>query len=366
MEANIAEINISNLKSNIEVIKGVVGPYVKFLAVVKADAYGHGLELISRYLDNVDGFGVANVEEGIKLRKIGLSKPILIMGDIFPSDIDEILHYNITPSVSNIEIAKLISKKALRENTQVPIHIKVDTGMGRFGFMVEDLIKSIDKILELSNLKLEGIFSHFSTAGVDKDYVDLQFRRFIELISILERKKIFFSLRHIANSPASLLHPYTAMDMVRIGLAMYGINPTKSELPVNLLPVMSLKSKILTIRDIPKDWSISYDRTFISSKEMKIGIIPLGYGDGIPFQLSNNGYVLVRGRRVQIIGRICMDYTIIDLTDVPEANIGDEVVIIGTQGKENILVNEIAERCKVIPYTIITNLKGRIKREIKS
>ena len=365
MEANILEIDISNLKSNIEVIKGFIGPYVKFLAVVKADAYGHGIKLVSRYLDNVDRFGVANVEEAIKLRENGISKPILIMGDIFPSDIKDILYYNITPSVSSIEIAKLISKKGLEENRKVPIHIKVDTGMGRFGFLVEELLMSIDKILELPNLELEGIFSHFSAAGVDKDYVDLQFRRFIELISVLERRRIFFSLKHIANSPATLIHPYTTMDMVRIGLAMYGINPTKSQLPVELSPVMSLKSRVLTIRNIPEDWSISYDRTFISSKEMRTGIIPVGYGDGVPFQLSNNGYVLVRGKRAPIIGRICMDYMIIDLTDIPEVNVEDEVVIIGRQGEESISVNEIAERCGVIPYTIVTNLKGRLKRDIR-
>lgn len=365
MEANIIEINISNLKSNIEVIKGYIGPYVKLLAVVKADAYGHGIKLISKYLDNVDGFGVANVEEAIKLREVGILKPILIMGDIFPSDIKEIIHYNIIPSISNMEIARLISKEGTKKEKKVPIHIKVDTGMGRFGFLPEELIKSMDEILKLSNLDLEGIFSHFSTAGVDKDYVDLQFRRFIELISILERRRVFFSIRHIANSPASLIHPYTTMDMVRIGLAMYGINPTKSKLPISLSPVMSLKSQILTLREVPRDWSISYDRTFITSRDTRIGIIPIGYGDGIPFQLSNNGYVLVRGKRAPIIGRICMDYTIIDLTDIPEANIGDEVVIIGKQGEEMISVSEIAEWCKVIPYTIITNLKGRLRREIK-
>lgn len=365
MEVNIIEIDIPNLRSNIETIKRFIGPYVKFLAVVKADAYGHGLELISRYLDDVYGFGVANIEEAIRLREIGISKPILIMGDIFPSDIEDIVHYDVRASVSNIEIARLISKEGVKRGKIVPIHIKVDTGMGRFGFLPEELIRSIDKISELSNLELEGIFSHFSTAGTDKDHVDLQFRRFIELVSILERKKIFFSIRHIANSAATLIHPYTTMDLVRVGLAMYGINPTSSELPVTLSPVMSLKTKILTLREVPRDWAIGYDRTFITSRETRIGILPIGYGDGIPFQLSNNGYVLVRGKKAPIIGRICMDYTTIDLTDIPEANIEDEVVIIGKQGEEAISVTEIAEWCKVIPYTIVTNLKGRIKREIR-
>jgi alanine racemase len=364
MEANIIEINITNLKSNIEAIKGYIGPYAKFLAVVKADAYGHGLKEIAPYLDNVDGFGVANIEEALTLRELGISKHILIMGDIFPSDIKEIVHFDIIPSVSNIESARLISKEGTREDKIVSIHIKVDTGMGRFGFMPEELVKSIDEILSLPNLKLEGIFSHFSTAGVDKNYVDIQFKRFIELISILERKRVFFSIRHIANSPATLLYPYTAMDMVRVGIAMYGINPNDISAPVNLIPVMSLKSKILTIRDIPKDWSVGYDRTFISNREIRIGIIPIGYGDGIPFQLSNNGYVLIRGKRAPIIGRICMDYTIIDLTNIPEVGVGDEVILIGKQGEDTISVRKIADWCRVIPYTIVTSLKGRIKRKL--
>lgn len=363
MEANIIEININNLKRNIEVLKGYIGPYVKFMAVVKADAYGHGLKDVVPYLDNVDGFGVANVEEGIILRELNIKKPILIMGDIFPSDIKDIIHFDITPSVSNLDIARLISKEGMKEDKEVPIHIKVDTGMGRFGFLSEELLKVIDEILSLDNLKLDGIFSHFSTAGTDKEYVDLQFRRFLELISSLERKRIFFSNRHIANSPAVLYHPYTTMDMVRVGIAMYGINPVDTEPPIELLPVMSLKSKLLSIREIPNNWAVGYERTFISGKPMKIGIVPIGYGDGIPFQLSNNGYVLIRGKKAPIIGRICMDYTIVDLTGMPDARPEDEVVLIGTQDEKSIRVEEIAKRCGVIPYSIITNLKGRIKRK---
>ncbi len=362
MNANIIEININNLKHNIEVLKGYIGPYVKFMAVVKADAYGHGLKEIAVHLDNVDGFGVANVEEGIILRELNIRKPILIMGDIFPKDIEEIINYEITPSISNLEIARLISRFGEKEDKEIPIHIKVDTGMGRFGFLPEELLRVIDEILTLSNLKLEGIFSHFSTAGTDKEYVDLQFRRFLELISTLEREKVFFSVRHIANSPAVLFHPYTTMDMVRVGIAMYGINPIEIDTPIELLPVMSLKSKILSIREIPNNWSVGYDRTFISEKPMRVGIIPIGYGDGIPFQLSNKGYVLVREKKAPILGRICMDYTIIDLTNIPEARLEDEVVIIGNQGEKRISANEIAKKCGEIPYSIITKLKGRIKR----
>lgn len=362
MDMNIIEININSLKYNIEVLKGYIGPYVKFMAVVKANAYGHGLKEIAVHLDNVDGFGVANVEEGVILRELNIRKPILIMGDIFPEDIEEIIKYDITPSVSNLEIARLISRYGEKEDKEIPIHIKVDTGMGRFGFLPEELLRVMDEILTLNNLKLEGIFSHFSTAGTDKEYVDLQFRRFLELISTLERKKIFFSIRHIANSPAVLFHTYTTMDMVRVGIAMYGINPIEMDNPIELLPVMSLKSKILTIREIPNNWSVGYDRTFISEKPMRIGIIPIGYGDGIPFQLSNKGYFLVRGKRAPILGRICMDYTIIDLTNIPEAKLEDEVIIIGNQGEKSISANEIAKRCGEIPYSIITRLKGRIKR----
>ena len=363
MEANIIEIDVSNLRRNIEVLKGYIGPYVKFMAVVKADAYGHGLKEIAPHLDNVDGFGVANIEEGIILRELGIKKPILIMGDIFPVDIKDVIHFNITPSVSNLEIARLISKEGIEEDREIPVHIKVDTGMGRFGFLPEELLKVIDEILSLQNLKLEGIFSHFSTAGTDKEYVDLQFRRFLELMSMLERRKIFFSIRHIANSPAVLYHPHTTMDMVRVGIAMYGINPVDIDTPVELLPVMSLKSKLLSVREIPNNWSVGYERTFISEKPMKIGIVPIGYGDGVPFQLSNNGYFLVRGKKAPIIGRICMDYTIVDLTNIPEAKVEDEVVLIGNQGGKTISVEEVAKRCGVIPYTIITNLKGRIKRK---
>jgi len=365
MDANIIEINLKNLRNNVEAIRGYIGPYAKFLAVVKADAYGHNIKGIAPSLvDIVDGFGVANVEEAIELRELSISKPILILGDVPSSEVKEIVQFNITPSVSSLEFTKLLSKEGEKANKAIPIHIQIDTGMGRFGVLPEEVNGLLEDIALLSNLKLEGIFSHFSTAGTDREFVDVQFRRFIELISTLERKKVYFSIRHIANSAGTLFHPYTVMDMVRIGIAMYGINPTNDPAPIPLLPVMNLKTKILSIRDLPKDWPVGYDATYTSKVNSRIGIIPIGYGDGIPYQLSNNGSVIVREKKVPIIGRICMDYTIIELSEVPEAEVGDEVVIIGEQKGEVISAKDIARLTNQIPYSIITNLKGRIKRVI--
>ncbi|MGC8890929.1 MAG: alanine racemase [bacterium] len=365
MKTNIAEINLRNLCYNVETIRSYIGPYTKFLAVVKADAYGHGIREIAHALSGiVDSFGVSNIEEAIELREIGISEPILILGDVSPSGIKEIVQFSITPSVSSIDFARLLSKEGKVLGKVIPIHIQIDTGMGRFGILPEETNRFLEDILSFSNLKLEGIFSHFSTAGTDREFVDVQFRRFVELISLLERRRIYFSIRHIANSAGVLFHPYTVMDMVRVGIAMYGINPSNEPSPINLKPVMSLKSRILSIRDLPKDWPVGYDATYRSKENSKIGIVPIGYGDGLPYQLSNNGYVLVKGKKVPIVGRICMDYTIIDLSEVPEVQIGDEVVIIGEQEGEIISALDLAKLTHQIPYSVITNLKGRIQKQV--
>lgn len=365
METNIIEINLRNLRDNVKAIREYIGPYTKFLAVVKADAYGHGIkEIASSLSDIVDSFGVANVDEAIELRDIGISKPILILGDVFPYSTKEIIQFNITPSVSSVDFARSLSKEGEKLAKAIPIHIQIDTGMGRFGVLPEEVNRFLEDIFSFSNLKLEGIFSHFSTAGTNREFVDVQFKRFVELISLLERRKVYFSLRHIANSAGTLFHPYTVMDMVRIGIAMYGINPGNESIPILLKPVMSLKSRVLSIRDLPEDWPVGYDATYTSGDNSKIGIVPIGYGDGLPYQLSNKGFVIVRGRKAPIVGRICMDYTIIDLSKVPEAKIGDEVVIIGEQGGEVISAKDLARLTGQIPYSVITNLKGRIQRQV--
>ena len=355
----IAEIDLRSLSHNLEVVKKKTGGK-DIMAVVKANAYGHGALEISRHLiqKGTSKLGVAFTGEAIALRESGIDIPITVFFD--RDNIDECIRYKLTPTVFDLSSAKKISAKARKLNKKIPVHIKVDTGMGRIGFTMDSAMNEIAKIASLKNILPEGIMSHFSEADLkDKKFAKLQLKNFSSIISSLEEQKITFKHHHMANSAAVLTMPKAHFDMVRPGIMLYGYGYHGVS---GLKPVLSLKSNILLIKTVPKGTPISYGRTFITKRRSTIATIPLGYADGYSRKLSNKGEVLIKGMRVPVAGRVCMDTVMVDVTDIPGVSYKSKVVIIGSQGKEKITAEEIADKTGTIPYEVLTSIGQRVKR----
>ncbi len=367
----IAEISLSAIAHNLQTIKKLVNN-LPVIAVVKANAYGHGSIEVSKRLikEGVSFLAVAYIEEALELRDANISIPIIIFFD--SGNISDYFDYNLIPVIYDEKLAFSISKEALKRGKKIHVHVKLDTGMGRMGLVGKDIIKKLVNIAETPGLDLSGLLSHFSEADLsDISYAKLQLKRFIRIKQELSRilKKNIFS--HIANSAAIIKYKNAYLDAVRPGLMLYGYSPIESnsrvcsedlEVLPSLQPAMVIKTKILCIRHLPKGSPISYGRTFITKRRSKIGILPIGYADGYNRLFSNNADVLVRGRRVPVVGRVCMDLTMIDVTDLEEVTENDEVVILGKQGKESIDAHELALRSNTIPYEILTSLGNRSKR----
>ncbi|MCS7250051.1 MAG: alanine racemase [candidate division WOR-3 bacterium] len=357
------EINLDNLLSNLLVVKKIV-KNKKILLAIKADAYGLGACEIAQFLeDKIDMLGVASIEEGIILReKTKIKTPILILSPIPYKTIPYLFEYDLIPNVSDKEFLKELINYAQKNNKKLKIHIEIDTGMGRTGFFIKEFEKIYQIIKNQNFLKIEGIFSHFPVADGDILFSKNQLKEFLTLIKKLNlRKKIL----HLANSCGLLNIPQSHLDMVRPGLIIYGVIPNgiKNEKIKKLIkPVISLKSKIISLRYFKENMSISYGRTYFTSKPTLIGILSCGYGDGYPYQLSNRGEVLLKGKRTNIVGAICMDLTMIDLNNFSNIKVGDLVTLIGKDGKEEITVNDVAFWANTIPYEIITRLSPRVPR----
>ncbi len=263
--------------------------------------------------------------------------------------------YDITPAVCEFEMIEKLSESAVQMNKMTKIHLKVDTGMGRIGIFPYDVLRFIKRIKALKNVEIEGIFTHFSVADEkDKFYTEEQFRKFIEILTILEKEGIKIPIKHVGNSATLLDLPHMWLDMVRPGIAIYGLYPSKEvKKTINLIPAQQFKTKIVFIKELPLGESISYGRTYITKRRMRVASLPVGYADGYNRLLSNQGEVLVRGQRVPIIGRVCMDQCMIDVTNLTQVEIGDEVVLWGRQGEEMITVEEIAQKIRTINYEIV-------------
>ncbi len=359
------EVDLDNFIGNLKEIKRLIGPQVDFMPAVKADAYGHGaIEISNAALKNgAKMFGVANADEGVQLRISGIEAPIVILGPSTTAEIDEIIKYKLTPSVSDADFAKKLHKALKKSNRKLPVHIEVDTGMGRGGTMHTEALKLILKIAKLSNIELEGVFSHFASSEVMLPYNDKQWHLFSDVLASLESLGINIPLRHIDNSGAILNYPEFKLNMVRPGLMAYGIYPSgETEFKAKLLPVMSFKTSVVLLKDFPEGYGIGYGSTYVTERKTRIATIPVGYGDGYAFILSNQGEALIRGRRAPIVGRISMDMCTIDVTDVPRCAVGDEVVLLGRQGKEYISANEIAQKAKTISYEVLCALGKRAPR----
>ncbi|MDA8124251.1 MAG: alanine racemase [Deltaproteobacteria bacterium] len=359
------EVDLGHFAANWAELKRLVGPDAKIMQVVKADAYGHGaIEISNAALANGAAcLGVANADEGVQLRVSGITAPIVILSPATDSEIDSIIKYNLTPSVSDLGFAREFQKRAHKAGIRAPIHVEVDTGMGRGGTMQAEACRVVGEIAALPNLIVEGIFTHFAESEILSYYNDQQWRAFTEILEKLEAQGLSIPIRHIANSGAILNYPQYHLDMVRPGLMSYGIYPGPDTCrKASLAPVMSFKTRVVLVKEFPEGYSIGYGRTFITRRPTRIATIPVGYGDGFGWLMGNQGEALIRGKRAPIAGRISMDMCTLDVSHIPECAVGDEVVLMGEQGEERITADGIAAKVHSISYEILCALGKRAPR----
>jgi len=352
------EINLDAIANNVKNIKKLIGKKKELMAVVKGNAYGHDiLEIASVVLNNgATRLAVARLEEGIFLRKSGITVPILVLGLTLKQQVEPLVSYNITPTVSEYEMIEKLSDSAFKEDKIVKVHLKVDTGMGRIGIPPNHVLNFIKKVKVLKNVEIEGIFTHFSVADEkDKSYTEAQFKKFVEVLNILEKEGIRIPVKHVGNSATLLDLPHMWLDMVRPGISLYGLYPSEDvQKTVKLTPAYSFKTRIVFLKELLQGEDVGYGRTYTTKKKRTVvASLPVGYADGYNRLLSNKGEVLVKGKRFPIIGRICMDQCIIDVTDLSQVKIGDEVVLWGKQGHEEITIEEIAGKIGTINYEIV-------------
>lgn len=361
-----AEIDLDAIAHNVRAIKAFVGPQVEIIASVKANAYGHGLLPVSRTALEAGASRLAahRIQVAVTLRESGITAPILLMGHTPPSGVDLVLRNRITPTLVDWDTARLISAHA---EEPTPVHVKIDTGMSRYGLEPEKAVDFVRYIASLPNLQIEGLFSHFATADMaDLTHARRQLQLFQEVLDELDRLGYPIPVPHICNSAGLVTLPEAHMAAVRPGLLLYGMAPSPvSTPPFPLHRALSLKSTVIHVRDLEPGATISYGRTFIASQPMRVALIPLGYGDGYPRLASNRGAMLVHGQRALIRGRICMDQMIVDVTGIPDVRVGDEVVAIGQQGDDEITAEEVGGWAETINYEVVTDLLPQVVRVYK-
>ncbi|MGI6020153.1 MAG: alanine racemase [Lachnospiraceae bacterium] len=368
-----AEIDLDAIRHNLDVMQEIVGNDVKMIPVVKADSYGHGSVMISRELEPVKqvwGFAVAQAEEGVILRKGGITKPILLLGGAFPDVYDLMIKNDIRACISSFDQAAGLSERAFELGKCINVHIAVDTGMSRIGFQVTD--RAADEVVRISKLpgiKIEGAFTHFARADeAELKYARKQAEGYDRFISMLSERGIDIEIKHVSNSAAIFNHTNLTRDAVRPGITLYGLSPSgemslkMQEDGIDFHPVMSLKSRIIFLKEIEEGRAVSYGGIFVAKKRTKIATVPVGYADGYPRQLSNKGYVLIGGKRAPICGRVCMDQFMIDVTDIEDVNVGDEVVLLGRSGSEKITAEELGDLSGRFNYELVCCISKRVPR----
>lgn len=354
-----AEIDAAALKRNLSGLREQVGPRARVLFVVKANAYGHGALPVARYAQErglCDMFGVSSVEEGIALRESGITLPVLVLGSIYPFEAFRCaLENDLSVTVSSIDAARHIEEIAKETGHKARCHVKVDTGMGRIGARRPGAVKILDFLHSCPHVEVEGVYTHFSCADCDTAYTRTQLRYFMDTLDECGRAGLATGLRHCANSVAAGAFSEARLDMIRPGFAAYGLLE-------EFEPVLSFKTRIVYLKDLRKGSGVSYGRTYRCRNLTRVATLPVGYGDGYMRALSNRAEVLVRGRRCRVIGNITMDMLMIDVTAVPEAAVGDEAVLIGRQGSDEITAAELAGLAGTIPYEITTAISARVPR----
>ena len=339
----------------------------KMLAVVKANAYGHGAVEVSRELERLgaDFFGVAILQEGIELRNAKIKKPILLLNGIFPGEAEDVLRHSLVPVVYSMSTIEELSSEAERAGKVAPIHVKIDTGMKRLGILPDDIEYFFKRVRELKNIKIEGVLSHFATAdNKDRGFMDEQSHLFSDAVNKIRSMGFSPDYIHIENSAAMIWDEFQDyLNFVRPGITLYGSYPSIwFRDKIGLKPVMTLKSGIVQEKKVAKGESVSYARKFIAERDSVIGVVPIGYADGYPRHLSNIGEVLVRGKAAKVAGIVCMDLIMIDLTDIHGVSKGDEVVLWGRQGDSEVSADELARRAGTISYELFCRISGRVPR----
>lgn len=364
-----AKIDLDAVAWNMEQMKKNLKEGTEMVAVIKTDGYGHGAVQVASMLESYDyvwGYAVATLDEAVVLRVAEIQKPILVLGCIFPDQYWEMLKYEIRMNVYTKEMAEAISALAVEKGEQAYVHIKLDTGMARLGFSAEESsIEEIKEIAELPNLVLEGVFTHFAKADEeDKTFTMMQLEKFEWMTQRLEEEGVTFPYVHASNSAGIIDVRRADYNLVRAGIAIYGLYPSEEvdKEKVQLKPALSLKSHIAFVKDIPAGTPVSYGGDFVSEHQMRIATIPIGYGDGYPRSLSDTGYVLIRGKKAPIIGRICMDQFMVDVSDIPEVKFGDKVTLIGRDQEEYLPVEKLSELSGRFNYEFVCDLGKRIPR----
>lgn len=364
-----AQVDLDAIKSNIENMKKNIACETKMMLIVKADGYGHGATTIAKefeYIDYIWGFGVATLDEGIVLRNAGIKKPILILGCVFPEQYGEVLQHDIRINIYNEEMAIEIASLAKMAQKTVHAHIKIDSGMSRLGFLCdEEAIDTIERISKLEYLQMEGIFTHLSKADEeDKTYTNYQFEQFMYVIEALEKKGVCFQMKHASNSAGIFDHPECNLDMVRAGISLYGLYPSeevqKDRVP--LKPALSFVSAIASVKEFAAGTKISYGGTFEAKHKMRVATVPIGYADGYARTLSNKAYVLIEGKKAPILGRICMDQFMVDISEIPTAEFMTKVVLIGESKGEKLPVEVLSEISDKFNYEFVCGINKRIPR----
>ncbi|MCK4859272.1 MAG: alanine racemase [Candidatus Omnitrophica bacterium] len=357
MEHTWLEIDLSALRYNLRQIKRGLNGKAGILAVVKDNAYGHGIIRISQALveEKIDYLGISDVSEGRELRAVGINSPILNLGLISQKEeVEEVVNLNISQTVCTKRISCLLDKEAKKRNKRIKVHLKIDTGMGRLGAFVSEATELTEHICKLKNMELEGIFTHFPDAA-DKKFTLSQIKGFNAFLQKLTKQGINFTYQHSANSLAFLGLSKSWFNLIRSGLILYGVYPQASlRKKIELKPVLSWKTKVAYIKDIPKGWSVGYGRTYTAQRKERIAILPVGYGDGYFYRLSNKGRILIKGKFFPVVGSVCMDTVMVRIDK--DIKIGDEVVIIGRQKAQQIKVEELAKLSQTIPYEVVCRL----------
>lgn len=364
-----AEIDLPALRENLAWLRHRVGAGVRIITVVKADAYGHGLKPIARFLmqNGTDVFGVANLHEAHAIRSVARGWPILMLGACLPHEVEPAVCDEVMPTISTLAESKMFSKAAVRQGRTVRLHVKVDTGMGRLGARPEEAVPLIRQAAALPGLKVHGLFTHFSTVEDDAAFSRRQSRTFRRLVEEVRRAGLHVDCIHANNSGAVLLEPETTFNAIRPGLLVYGIapegkRPTSPDLKRRLRPVLTWKCRVSFVKRIPVGTPISYGHAFVSPRPLRVATITAGYGDGYLRAGSNRAQVLIHGRRCRVLGRITMDQMIVDVTRLPQVKAGDEVVLIGRQGRQEIRAGELADWFGTVPWEVLTNITYRVQR----
>lgn len=365
-----ATVNLAALAHNLSCIKRYLSPGCDVLAIVKANAYGHGAEETARALarQGIGRFAVASLDEGIALRQAGISASIVVLGALFEEQVSDLVAHKLTPVVSDGQILPALAKAARSHTAPYPIHLKVETGMGRLGFSSEELLSLLDNPLLQNPLQVEGMMTHLADAdGKDATFTERQLGAFRIVVDQIRQRGISLPLVHAANSAAIVRFPDAHFSLVRPGIMLYGYHTLPATVPApGLRPVLSLHTKIVQLRTIPRGGTVSYNGTFVATRPTRIAVLPIGYADGYSRQLSHRGSVLIRGRRASIVGLVCMDMIMVDVTDMAQLQVGETVTLIGQQGGESIWADEVADWIGTIPYEVLCGIGSRVPRLYES